>query len=151
MNESSWRLGSFTVVNLLMAFFPLTTLISSNAYLLWEPVTREIYWLLARTGRPSPSSRGEVDTSYIIGRQKRGLFFHRKRCQARTTPLRSMAGHRNVLIRIRRSLREPVRSSARHPSPISSGREARLFIDVDEPCFHRGLEGHGFVWFCEGA
>ena len=47
MNDRFWRLASFTAFNLLMAFFPLTTLISSNAYLLWKPVTREMVWLLA--------------------------------------------------------------------------------------------------------
>jgi len=47
MNDRFWRLASFTAFNLLMAFFPLTTLISSNAYLLWEPVTREMVWLIA--------------------------------------------------------------------------------------------------------
>jgi hypothetical protein len=47
MNNRFRRLASFTAFNLLMAFFPLTTLISSNAYLLWEPVTREMVWLVA--------------------------------------------------------------------------------------------------------
>jgi hypothetical protein len=47
MNDRFWRLASFTVFNVLMAFFPLTTLISSNTYLLWEPVTREMAWLVA--------------------------------------------------------------------------------------------------------
>ena len=47
MNERSRRLASFTVVNLLMAFFPLTTLVSSNPHFLWEPATGEMSWLIA--------------------------------------------------------------------------------------------------------
>jgi hypothetical protein len=40
------RLASFTVFNLLMAFFPLTTLVVSNDYLLWQPLTAEMRWLV---------------------------------------------------------------------------------------------------------
>ena len=101
---------------------------------------------------PLRLSEEEVVTIRVLAAKGQN-HFHRKRCQARTSPWRSMRWTSNVPVPspMPVATARPVRPSAVESALLRRGSRLGFFLVDEEPYIHLGLGGHDFVGFHEGA